>query len=422
MSGDLPSACFNTNSMNKESILFSIKEHFTEGGQYVPRKPNFSIRFIISRNAGGKGFPFPLSQNRTVFTFSGSGALFQAARILKLSDRDNILCPAYNCGHEIEPFLQNKVQVKLYSVKEDLQVDIDHLLNQIDLNTRAVLVTHYFGFPQNTDYIRSICDEHNLFLIEDCAHVLYSKDVDSYLGTIGDLAIFSMRKSLPVPNGGALVINNDKLSFPENLEDAPIFGTWNKMLDLFIQSVKNDGLDSGRKLKKQFLLLIALPLIAVRKLFYKLTKHNFNLWYDPDSDTYQVDPKVYSWRMGKSSVKIFNNTDHEAVFGQRRQNFEYLQSALSDVKLLRPIFNSLPEGVCPLFFPVICDKPQILMGKLSENGIGAICWWQSFNTGISFDGYEIESFLKRQTLALPIHQDLKFRHLEKMVKAIKESI
>lgn len=420
MSNDF--SCYNAYSTNKGNILLMIKKFFGEGGEYVSRNPHFSFRFLMSRNAGAEGYPFPFSQSRTAFTFSGSGALFQASSLLNLSESDNILCPAYNCGHEIEPFLQKKVKVKLYSVKENLQVDIDHLHNQIDSNTRAVLVTHYFGFPQKINIIRSICDAHNLFLIEDCAHALYSKDGECFLGTVGDLAVFSMRKSVPIPNGGALVINNDKLGFPANLEKAPVFGTWNKMLNLFIQSLKNDEFNISRVLTKQFLLLTILPFKVVRKLFYELTKHNFHLWFDPDGDTYEVDPRVYLWGMGTSSMKIFSNLDHEGIVVQRRKNFEYLLSVLSDVKLLRPIFNSLPDGVCPLFFPVICDNPRILISKLSESGIGAICWWRSFNSGVSFEGYEFESFLKHHILALPIHQDLNYRHLEKIAKVITKSI
>src|SRR5512138_875532 len=43
--------------------------------------------------------------------------------------------------------------------------------NITDLS-RAVIVTHHWGYPARIDEIRQICDEHNLFLIEDCAHAV----------------------------------------------------------------------------------------------------------------------------------------------------------------------------------------------------------------------------------------------------------
>src|SRR6185295_8963011 len=45
----------------------------------------------------------------------------------------------------------------------------------------------------------------------DCAHALYSRLGDRSLGTFGDIAIFSPWKSLPLPDGGLLVLNRPDL-------------------------------------------------------------------------------------------------------------------------------------------------------------------------------------------------------------------
>src|SRR5437867_1289218 len=48
---------------------------------------------------------------------------------------------------------------------------------------------------------------HGLALIEDCAHVLSGEVEGKSLGTIGDAAVFSWRKFLPIYDGAELVIN-----------------------------------------------------------------------------------------------------------------------------------------------------------------------------------------------------------------------
>ncbi len=58
--------------------------------------------------------------------------------------------------------------------------------------------------------MKALAERHGLPLIEDCALSLLSSDGDRPLGTTGDVGIFCLYKTLPVPNGGALVVNGGK--------------------------------------------------------------------------------------------------------------------------------------------------------------------------------------------------------------------
>src|SRR5262249_14275549 len=99
------------------------------------------------------------------------------------------------------------LQVDFYSTKRDCTVDLLDIIGRITPTTRALLVVHYFGFPQGIHELREICKRHQIALIEDCAHVLCG-DIDGQpLGSFGDAAIFSWRKFLPIYDGGELVIN-----------------------------------------------------------------------------------------------------------------------------------------------------------------------------------------------------------------------
>lgn len=55
--------------------------------------------------------------------------------------------------------------------------------------------------------LRTWCDETGVALIEDCAHALFGNAGERRVGAWGDLAIASLTKFLPVPEGGCLICN-----------------------------------------------------------------------------------------------------------------------------------------------------------------------------------------------------------------------
>jgi dTDP-4-amino-4,6-dideoxygalactose transaminase len=84
--------------------------------------------------------------------------------------------------------------------------------------TKAIWVTHLWGFPAEVDKLRKIADKHGIYLLEDCAHALMAKYKGKYLGNWGHIGTFSfnMGKQLPTGEGGMAVINDDKLAFELN--------------------------------------------------------------------------------------------------------------------------------------------------------------------------------------------------------------
>jgi DegT/DnrJ/EryC1/StrS aminotransferase family len=60
--------------------------------------------------------------------------------------------------------------------------------------TRAVLVYHQYGFPQDMDRILDFAGTNKLTVIEDCAHAADSFYKNQRLGTLGEYAIYSFSK------------------------------------------------------------------------------------------------------------------------------------------------------------------------------------------------------------------------------------
>ncbi len=80
-------------------------------------------------------------------------------KVLMLSPDDEVLIPSYNCGAEIDTIFKWGARVKLYEIDPKLKIDFNKLREKFKRNTKAVLVTHYFGFPQPIDDIKKICNE-----------------------------------------------------------------------------------------------------------------------------------------------------------------------------------------------------------------------------------------------------------------------
>jgi perosamine synthetase len=92
-------------------------------------------------------------------------------------------------------------------------MDPESLRANITPLTKAVIVTHMWGQAAEIDTIAEICHEHDIFLIEDCAHGIGATWKDRHVGTFGDLGVFSFQefKQLSTGDGGMTVTNNEEL-------------------------------------------------------------------------------------------------------------------------------------------------------------------------------------------------------------------
>jgi dTDP-4-amino-4,6-dideoxygalactose transaminase len=97
---------------------------------------------------------------------------------------------------------------------DTISMDPESLRKCISDKTCGVVVTHIAGFP-NPDLkeIMEICDEHDLFLIEDATHAIGATLDGRKMGTFGKVGVFAFTptKVLTSGEGGAMVTNDAKL-------------------------------------------------------------------------------------------------------------------------------------------------------------------------------------------------------------------
>lgn len=92
-------------------------------------------------------------------------------------------------------------------------VNVDLIESAITPKTKAIMLAHTLGNPFNVAKVKSICEKHNLWLVEDCCDALGSTYDGQLVGTFGDIATVSFYPAhhITMGEGGAVFTNNGKL-------------------------------------------------------------------------------------------------------------------------------------------------------------------------------------------------------------------
>lgn len=162
-----------------------------------------------------KNFSKTIGINYASSTSNGTSAIqlaFQAMGILSGSD---VIFPSFCFQAGAHIALQLGIRpVFVDSKPVNLYVDIEDIKNKLTENTKAIFVVHNYGYPADLDPIVDLCNENNLFLIEDCAEAFMSGYGKKLCGTIGHAATFSFHatKTITTGEGGMLVTDNPTLA------------------------------------------------------------------------------------------------------------------------------------------------------------------------------------------------------------------
>ncbi len=118
-----------------------------------------------------------------------------------------VLLPSYICMSVIESFVQENIV--FYDLKENFEIEeqgLYDLLGSGDYDGGIFFLMHYFGTLQKEETLQQIqflCERHDITIIEDTTHSFLTKE-----RTIGDYCIASLRKWMPIPEGGVIYSNN----------------------------------------------------------------------------------------------------------------------------------------------------------------------------------------------------------------------
>ena len=155
-----------------------------------------------------------LSSRKIFLTQSCTDALEACLSICDIGYGDEVIVPSYTFTSSANSILLNSAKPIFCDISlNTFNLDPKDVEKKITKKTKAILIVHYNGYSNNINEFLELKKKHNLYLIEDCAHTIYSKFKNKFLGTIGDLGAFSFHetKNFPAGQGGALSVNNPKL-------------------------------------------------------------------------------------------------------------------------------------------------------------------------------------------------------------------
>lgn len=369
---------------------------------YVPAQPTLGWEQL--RASARPLTEHPFSGSSGAWTHLGRSALHLAARVLGLEGRE-VLVPAYHHGVEVDALLSAGAHPAFYGVGARWNLDVEDLEKRIGPRTGGLVLTHFGGFPGPASQLRALADRHGLVLIEDCAQALLSVDGDVPVGTTGDAAVFSFRKTLPVPHGGALLFNGRRRFQLPPLRPPAAGPT--------ARSLLTRSLRRGQRL---------LPSQggALQRLGAWFSRHLGRGLADPTPAEGGFDRRQLGLGPSPLVERVARAHTPASVVECRRRNFFHLLGALRGAA--PQLVSELPAGVCPLFYPLwVGDKDEVLARLRAENveaGVG----WRVFHPRCDGGEFPEATRLRRHVLELPCHQALGPAHVAHVARVVLRAL
>ena len=145
---------------------------------------------------------------------SGTGALEIALKSFNLNRGDEIIIPTFSIISTALCVV--KLGLKPILVDSDLttwNMDPEQVLKKISKKTKAIIITHIYGFPVNMKKILRLAKKKNIKIIEDAAEMIGQTYYKKRCGSFGDISTFSFyaNKHVTTGEGGMILTNNKKL-------------------------------------------------------------------------------------------------------------------------------------------------------------------------------------------------------------------
>lgn len=291
-----------------------------------------------------------------LFVNSGSSANLIALSALtsaKLGKRaikqgDEVITVAAGFPTTVNPIIQNRLIPVFVDVEMGTYDAIGSQIREaLSQKTRAIMLAHTLGNPFDVEEIKWICQENDLWLIEDSCDALGSTYNGKKTGSFGDTATVSFYPAhhITTGEGGAVFVNNPLIK-----KQVESFRDWGR--DCYCAT----GHDNTCK-KRFDWQLGDLPKGYDHKYIYS------HIGYNLKATDIQA-------ALGLSQLKKI-----DSFVAARKSNFQYLKTSLSDIEdfiLPEPTANSDPSW---FGFPITIrpdsglDRTQLLR-HLEEKKIG----------------------------------------------------
>ncbi|WP_417874037.1 DegT/DnrJ/EryC1/StrS family aminotransferase [Xanthomarina gelatinilytica] len=143
---------------------------------------------------------------------SGTAALTVALASAGIGAGDEVIMPTFTFVASFESILALGAVPILVDIDDTLTLDPKAVEAAITPKTKCVMPVHMCGSMADLKALKTICNKHNLILLEDACQALGGTYEGKPLGSYGDLGCFSFDyvKTITCGEGGAVITNNEK--------------------------------------------------------------------------------------------------------------------------------------------------------------------------------------------------------------------
>ena len=373
----------------------------------IPRLPVFG--WAAMAGAHDAEMPCLLDLPGLQFSTSGRASILLALEALGVGAGDRVLLPTYHCPTMVAPAVDRGAVPLFYPLDAHGTPDLDALSGTNLQGVRVMLAAHYFGLPQPMHAIAAWCEARGIALIEDCAHALFGRAGGRPIGAWGDIAIASLTKFLPVPEGGCLIVNRG--AAPRPLVGCGM-GTQVKaaidMLDIGARQGHLQGLNSA----------IGGTLWALRKLRGGAAPALPEAIAGPadaqEPGENHIDRDLAHRALTSSCQLTARALPRQRIVRRRRANYALLAERLAGHRGLHPLEPTLPADCAPYVFPLWVDDPDPGYVELRKLRMPVFRWerlWPGVKPLASDHGVR----WAHHVIQLACHQDLSADDLDRFV-------
>lgn len=318
-----------------------------------------------------------LKANYVVAVGSGTDALMLSLKCLGIKEGDEVITSPYTFYATIGAIVTAGAKPIFVDINDDYNLDPLEIEKKITKKTKAILPVHWSGRICEMDEIIKISNRYKIPIVEDSCHAILAKYKNKMAGNFGDFGCFSLHplKNLNVWGDGGFVLIKKKFFY-------------NKMMLL-----RNHGLISRNK----------------NQLF----------GYNSRLDTIQAVVALHLLK----KIKFITN--------KRISNSLYLDRKLSKITsiILKKRQQYLKEVFHLFEFRVKDKKIRLKLIKfLQKKGIDAKIHYpipMHLQPAAKIYGYKKGDFpttekISNTTISLPVHEYIKKKHLNFIIKTIKD--
>ncbi len=161
-----------------------------------------------------------LSVEHSKAVANGTSALDVALKVLEIGKGDEVITTPFSFIASANCILFQDAKPAFGDIKEGtFNLDPDSVLEKITEDTKAILPVHLFGQSADIRALKEIAEDHDLYLIEDCAQAHGAEFDGKKVGGFGDIGTYSFypTKNMTTGEGGMVVTDDEELAERANL-------------------------------------------------------------------------------------------------------------------------------------------------------------------------------------------------------------